>query len=337
MTTNRTSNMDCLLCYEKPATKTNSHIIPSGILKSNIGNRNYEETYRIAPSDKKPLSSYFGSANLTNKDPEIRQNPHSMDFILCPTCEKALGVWESEINPILSSDIFKVPLGKKYEIIEVVKGASYISCPKINTSVFVLFIYSIIWRMCLQYRLEQNREFMDVKEVEELRQIIYSNLPPKKAELVNVLERITLIIQTCIEPEVNRLANSSIADPRYNEPYCFWINDFVVLISFKGSDSLKKCLGDNNPKLSFLLNDINKTIRIGLADSKGWKKKQEEFAEILADQVILIYATKLSKVTGQNLKEAKDTLNTLAKNIQEQSGMLFGECYIEAYKRVVGA
>jgi hypothetical protein len=93
----------CLICNLNSSDKTNSHFIPAGLLKSNIGDRNYEEAYTIGVSEQVPITDYFGRSNLNNTDTEIKQNPHASDYIFCSGCENKLADLEHVFLPFLNS------------------------------------------------------------------------------------------------------------------------------------------------------------------------------------------------------------------------------------------
>lgn len=75
----RTENDTCLICEKNKSDKKNSHFIPAGLLKSNVGNRDYENVFSIGLTPSDPLESYKGRSNLENTCTEIMQNPHSAD------------------------------------------------------------------------------------------------------------------------------------------------------------------------------------------------------------------------------------------------------------------
>lgn len=96
----------CLLCGANPATKTNSHIIPSFMIASvcsydGSGKRDREVMFTMSTYEDKvytgdiPSTKYeelFDMDKLTDEriERELKDNTASKDYIFCPDCEKAL-------------------------------------------------------------------------------------------------------------------------------------------------------------------------------------------------------------------------------------------------------
>ena len=95
----------CLICKEKNATKTNSHIIPSFLVAKicsydNSGQRDKDIIFSIddtsvnlfigqLPSTK--IEELLDYENLTDERiEELKKNPVALNFIFCPECEKKL-------------------------------------------------------------------------------------------------------------------------------------------------------------------------------------------------------------------------------------------------------
>ncbi len=329
--------MLCLLCLKEKATKTNSHFIPVALLNSNIGPRDYEEAYKVSPSEEKSLDSFKGRNNLDNNDTEIKQNPYAADYILCPTCEKELSVWENEMNPIFSKEIFKDKLNQNFQIKNTLNEVSYLECSKVNTGIFVLYFYSIVWRMCIQYKLSQEQDFIAPDEIEILRKIIYDNLPYHMQPKGNIpIDKIPFLISTCLSPDINRTSNVALCHPQHENPYCFYINDFIVLISFLGSESLKNKIGINHPISSLIINNIRDVVKIGLLKKEGWEARQEDILTKIAKALTERYILDLSKITGMSLNDCNNLLHSQSKLINEQSGISYGEAFVEGFKRITG-
>ena len=96
----------CKLCGEKPASKTNSHLIPSFMIASvcsydGSGKRDKEVMFTMSTYEDKvytgaiPSTKYeelFDMDKLTDEriESELKDNTASADYIFCPDCEKAL-------------------------------------------------------------------------------------------------------------------------------------------------------------------------------------------------------------------------------------------------------
>lgn len=331
----RTAEMLCLLCLKEKSTKTNSHFVPAALLKSNIGARDYEEAYTISPSEEQSLDSFKGRNNLNNNNTEKKQNPHSANYILCPSCENELSIWENEMNPIFSKEIFKNTLNQNFQIKKTLNNVDYLECSKVNSDVFVLYFYSIVWRLCIQYKLTQGQDFLVSTEIELLRKIIYDNLPHQKLAKGNIpISRIPFLISTCLSPDINRTSNSVLCHPQYQNPYCFYINDFIILLSFLGSESLRNKIGVTNPISTLIVNNIENSVKIVLFKKEEWLTKQEDISTKIAKAFTQRYINDLSKMTGMSLNECDNLLHSQAKLINEQTGMRYGEAFVEGFRRI---
>lgn len=100
----------CLICNQKKATKTNSHIVPSFLITSfssynSSGKRDSEVLFTISSSidsvytgrsvpDTK-IEDLFDKDKLTQEriDEELSKNSVAKDFVFCPQCEKRLSVF----------------------------------------------------------------------------------------------------------------------------------------------------------------------------------------------------------------------------------------------------
>lgn len=130
----------CLLCGERDATKTNSHLIPSFLVAQvcsydGSGNRDKEVMFTMTPYEEKvytgqiPDTKYeelFDMEALSEEriERELKENTASKDYIFCPMCEKRL------------SDILETPYAKYHK-----QGGN------IAPEIAFMFWMSIVWRM----------------------------------------------------------------------------------------------------------------------------------------------------------------------------------------------
>lgn len=107
---NRHQECKCLLCKERNADKTGSHIVPSFIMKriNGDGMRDHEVGFEIRGAIVEP---YFGRDIYEDKRREItdledkmesRDNYDVSDYLFCTECEKYFGRLESAYAPSLS-------------------------------------------------------------------------------------------------------------------------------------------------------------------------------------------------------------------------------------------
>lgn len=132
----------CRICQQRPATKTNSHIVPSFLVAKvcsydGSGERDKEVMFTISPYGEKvytgkiPSTKYdelFDMEALSDEriEKELKDNTVSEDYIFCPSCEKKL------------SEILETPYAS-YENKE-----TYIS-----SDTKYMFWVSVVWRMSI--------------------------------------------------------------------------------------------------------------------------------------------------------------------------------------------
>lgn len=132
----------CLLCGEREATKTNSHLVSSFLVAQvcsydDSGKRDKEVMFTMTPYEDKvytgqiPDTKYeelFDIDNLSDEriERELKDNTASKDYILCPVCEKRL------------SDILETPYAQFHK-----QGG------EIDPKTAYMFWLSIVWRLSI--------------------------------------------------------------------------------------------------------------------------------------------------------------------------------------------
>nr|WP_281548067.1 hypothetical protein [Alistipes onderdonkii] len=133
---------NCLICNNKKATKTNSHIIPSflvAMVSSYDGSyrRGKELMFTISSFQEKiytgalpdtKLEQIFDTENLTEEriENELSKNTVAKDYIFCPNCEINLSRY-----------------------LETPYAANLLRNEQINYDIPIFFWISVIWRMSI--------------------------------------------------------------------------------------------------------------------------------------------------------------------------------------------
>lgn len=145
----------CLLCQQKEADKTGSHIIPSFLMKriNGDGKRDHEIGFKIRSGI---IETYFGRDIYEDKRKKItdyeeklysRENYDVKDYIFCKKCEDYFSSLESKYAPCLELQFSKQENTKNKRI------------PPLDA---ILFWCSIVWRVSvtrhLGIRLNSNLE-----------------------------------------------------------------------------------------------------------------------------------------------------------------------------------
>ena len=173
----------CLLCGIKPATKTNSHIIPSFMVASvcsydGSGKRDKEVMFTMSTYEDRiytgaiPSTKYeelFDMNNLSDEriENELKVNTASKDYIFCPDCEKAL------------ADYLESPYGNHLR-----------TSNKIDAHIPYFFWLSVVWRMSISGQFIFR--FPDALE-QHLGEKLYAYLEALKKE-----ENVSELVKSCL-------------------------------------------------------------------------------------------------------------------------------------------
>ncbi len=325
----------CLLCEVNKATAKNSHYTPAALIASCIGKRNYEDSKRIETGGEKPLDSYYGSANLQNTDPTIKQHHHAADFIFCPTCEKNLSVLESEINPFLTKSI-RDP-NQKGNLPETDLGTSkYMTCNRVDSKLLFLYFYSIIWRQSIQQRLDKGAEVLKKQEETFIHDCLKSNLKGSLREmLAGEFEIVPLVVVTADEfeePDYNLIMPHS----KFINPYCFCANEFLIIIDFY-SPPFKSGIGFFElkhliSKKELVNSNLKDLFKIGIVPAKEWDSFLEETSKHEAAIFTNHYIRALSEYSGFNVLVCHHLLHSCAKKRNKTSGKYYTEDFLDCFK-----
>lgn len=216
----------CTLCQVNPATKTNSHIIPSflvAMVASYDGSyaRGKEIMFTIDPYKTRvytgsiPSTEYeriFNYPELTEEriEQELSQNSVADDYIFCPTCEKDFATYLEGPYAEFSK------MGKK-----------------IDASIPLLFWISVIWRMSVAgtfgFKLKSHQE-------EYLQYCInqYFKLKKEKQDVSSYLSKIGLGYKLLYCKDYSK-NNGSMIFARYDEQtdsLSLFIGDYCICMLF---------------------------------------------------------------------------------------------------------
>lgn len=174
----------CAICKQRPATKTNSHIIPSFMIArvcsyDGSGKRDKEVMFTMSTYEDKvytgklpstKIEELFDTSKLTDEriENELKNNTAAKDYIFCPECEKNLSIY----------------LETPY--------AEYIhNGTQIDGATAYFFWMSIVWRMSISRQFN----FQLPPDIEEhLREKLNCYI---NAKIANDDEAVLELIRTC--------------------------------------------------------------------------------------------------------------------------------------------
>lgn len=271
----------CLLCLLRKADKTGSHFVPAGLLKGTIGKRDYEEAHSIDPTDVS-TASHYGRSNLKNTNPEATQNPHVADYIFCSTCEDNLAKLESAIIPLLDKEIYDQGKAANFTESKINEEITLKECKKANSSVFNLLVYSLVWRVSLQQRLDHQGILVSVPFDETLRNILNNNLEKSIDKIgksdIQFPFRYTII--TC-KDITNKTATFVNPNVMLTNPYLFYVGTCLVLMEHEACAANAKVstLPVEILDKKFLNGNKGERIKIVFVSREVWDEVEYQMVE----------------------------------------------------------
>jgi len=220
-------NKTCCLCKKREADQTNSHIVPSFLVKSLFGNGNKKKAF-LFNSDKLAQETQFS------------QDSDKEDYILCRECEMYFSVLETHVATRVNNRIKNRRFDSQFSDFEAI-GLRWRVCNEVNPIIFKLFIYSIIYR-CAITTIGVFQHFT-LKESEL--KILKEYLTYFKAnDQASVLSKIALSTIDSIDMKFAFITHDSFLDatnnsvgihPGHSESdcYCFLLNEYYLFFSFK--------------------------------------------------------------------------------------------------------
>jgi len=318
----RTENDICLICGLNKSNKTNSHFVPVGLLKSNIGKRDYEDVFVIGLDDNNSLTEYQGRSNLKNTNTDIKQNPHSADYIFCDKCESKLAELESKFIPILVSidnTKFKEPDNNVLELSDI------------NVIDFKVFVYSLIFRLNLQSILTNGISGIDIKVHERLRDSI-KNYFGQLDYLIDT--SIDFILFTTLNKNYDKTMNYVGINTIFINSL-FMVNEFHIIPIYATFPLLNTRYED---KFGHYLDSSAITkdlVKVGLVQLDRWIETAKILSEYEAYMFKLPRIQNLMIKTNQSFDLCENQLITLANEINKQTGKAFGYCFDDAYNKLI--
>jgi hypothetical protein len=276
----------CLLCCEKEATKTNSHIVPACLLVSMIGKRDKEYSISIKASEAK-IDEYYGRANLENQSTEIKKHHQAEDFYFCPECEKRLGLLEGKVCPMVTNQLRDPKYSSNFKIFTTQDGVSITELFKISPDDFSVFFLSVLWRQTLQHQVNYNEtSALSETEMETIRRLVHSYLYEDDT-YKKICDQFWLIIMTS---DLLEDASMNIVEVLHSNesPKMFLMNEFwVLLYSAKDFDECKKLIEPSQyfrfPPIPDWLNYPPNPPRMILLPKETWNSLLKTNFQIMAN------------------------------------------------------
>ncbi len=257
----------CLLCKEKNSLKKNSHLIPKFFGKGIF--------YGSKPRHGIQIDKIGHQKKVQDI---IKEN-----YLFCHDCEKRFEILETycalRLERLNNSQFFtnfeKITHGK----------FEYAVSKDIDIRVFNLFIYSIIWRISISNNYGLLKFKLPIEEEDKLRLILDKHIEKTQSKLISGLDRIKDLpdhSHVIIRPLVKlRPPNSMLSAASLDKiTHQLHLVDYLIFYITK-PDAFINALKiiDNN--------SLEKSVSIGLMDTRSWKKFNFDMIDEMMNQSTL--------------------------------------------------
>lgn len=259
------TTQDCKLCKIEIADKKNSHIVSKFLGKelfiSDIGNHAEQIT-------------------KDGKSKKIYSIPKE-DFILCSTCEKKFAIIETYFARFFNKLRNYEKFAEEFSL-QKLGVQYYVSCDKMNPTLFKLFMYSLIWRLSISTHFTNQNFKLPTEIEEELRIFLNINLSVDQKILLNTIEKVNNFpsYDLCLiipENKTDNFKGMYSAFQMSESSFLLVLVDFILFFYIDNSIDyvLKKFSNDQNERVIIPISDdtrwfdLNKLILSKMLNNKN--------------------------------------------------------------------
>lgn len=238
--------MKCRICDKNEANQTGAHIFPAWMISSAFDDksrsRDYEVIYNISPfSQNVPFigrsvsqEKIKGELGREMSEEEINNQTNLLvvDNLWCRDCEKKLKVAE---------DYFLLNIENKTEDFSKDLDIKIKEFEKLNIHLLRLFFYTLIIRTHIAdiggVRLNKNAETKIIRYINTYLKLTLDETLKEIENSPNNSQILSFPIR-CIKTEKTEKATKGgvYIHHKYNRPYCFIINRYIIQFYCKGSN-----------------------------------------------------------------------------------------------------
>lgn len=283
----RKANDICLLCRENNSNQTNSHILPkfmtTTLFATSNGNR-----------------GFYNSSDKVKQAPQVVQDGDKENYILCQDCEKYFSILENYISLNFYRRFQDIRFSKQFIISKTKLGLEKV-CKEVDSIIFRLFIYSIIWRSSVSnsktfknFKLKQNEEELLRESLLKFRNFNQKELLSDIKNFGFGLHQIRFGFLSC--ESFSRVKGRLVfCHPNILNPYFFMLNEFILIFSFNDN---------NRGLLSNYLNNFNSNESVIIIELplESWQGVLDKLVESYGNK--LIYNAKLLNEIPYVIKKA---------------------------------
>ncbi len=324
--------MKCRICHTKEANQTGAHIFPAWMISSAFDEESRTRDHEIIWTIRTVNTPrpFFGRQVKPDKivetigrelwEDEIKNqiNPVTMDHIWCRDCEKRFSMIE---------EYFLINVDRKTENFNFGETCHILTLESVNVFLVRLFIYSVVVRADLVnfagfklYSKTQKRlvKFLNRYLAPDLSETIKRiDQSYNKGQLLRYPFR---LIKT--EHIKGDTSNLIYIHDRYEKPYCFLINRYILQFYGKGNHAIHKPtsfygISGIISKSSNIRNYKETSFRLCLWNRDVWRKVLDRIVEVQATiefkQIVKMVVNGYRKTYGY--KPSRDQVNEMLKRI----------------------
>ncbi|PIF31536.1 hypothetical protein CLU81_2030 [Flavobacterium sp. 9] len=318
--------MKCIICDEI-ANEVGSHLIPASLIKNCVGAHYKEESYNI-DSKNAQINVYFGRDNLKNTSTEIKPNDYKRDYILCKVCEKKLATLESKFASEFLQKFRNQKYLSNFKYYDSSLNFEIFEPQKVSNIEIQAYFYSIIFRFCCVYKIEDNDSYLEEKDLLKIKKFLNDFLYNHDTKGEYGIEEFRILINFNKYSEKSKFIATS---NDIKNPYIFYFCEAIILLfteELKNEDV--RLFGD-------CVNSItDKSSKIIVGPEEFYDTLSKKIADILAETFMINavnYICELNKKTfAENLLEA----NQLIEEYKEKNISIYIVKVFEELKKRYG-
>ncbi len=276
----RSPDSYCLLCQVRNANAKGSHLTPNCLLKHTIGGREDYVAYSI-DVEHAEIRKAAGRAAKT-ADTEIVPNPHVADHILCSVCEEFFALLESEICPELNVKMREERYASQFTVTQVTKDIILKESKKASPNVFNLFIYSVLWRICIQQRFLHYESVIDPRFDQALTTTLLSAAGKTLKEITD-LKVILPYPYILVTADKLDITSATFVNPNFepSNPELFYLGRYLALVyhDFSAASSRVSILPTEVVNNSYVNHRYDSGVKVLFVDEVTWKTVNQRFVD----------------------------------------------------------
>ncbi|MCU7551789.1 hypothetical protein OCK74_21895 [Chitinophagaceae bacterium LB-8] len=331
----RNQEQYCLLCNIRKANASGSHFVSQCMLSHTIGKRNSYTAYSIDASETSADVS-FGRENSPSTI--ITPNPHTEDYIFCQQCESYFSTLESEGCNFFNEKLRNKRFEQQFKVEDLGDGNNLKVSKIVDANIINLFVYSLIWRMCLQQRLNNYESPINPQFEQKLADTLIPYIDKTKHQIkhssIELPYPFILLTDDSIDIESATYINPNVIE---TNPEMFFLGRYIVLMYHNFTDISTKELVVK-PELinrNYQNGNANSPIKTLYINQTHWKEINYQFVAEYSKKYLFVVAQRIHAETGISLKNAAEFLQNRLELIKAQ-GTDALEGINNAYLEIIG-